>query len=142
MAGILYLVIIACGIFSEGIVRTGVIVPGDAASTAANIKGSELLFRLGFVSDLVMVLADIGIALVFYLMMKRVSKPISMLSAVFRFAQAIIIAMNLMNHFGVILVMNNSGLIQAFDTEQINNTILFLLEAHTYGYLLSGYFLE
>ena len=140
IAGILYLVIIVCGIFSEGVVRSGLIVPGDAAATAASISESQLLFRFGFAGDLIMVLADIAIALVFYLMLKQVNKPLSQLAALFRFAQAIIIGVNLLNHFAVILVMNNSGITQSFNGEQVNSIISFFLEAHTYGYLLSGVF--
>ena len=139
-AGVLYLVIIVCGIFSEGVVRSGLIVHGDAAATAANIEQSQLLFRFGFAGDLIMVLADIAIALVFYLMLKQVNKPLSALAAMFRLSQAIIIGINLLNHFAVIIVVNNADVAQSFDGNQVNSIISFFLEAHSYGYLLSGVF--
>ncbi len=140
IAGVLYLIIIISGIFSEGVVRSGLIVNGNAQATIENITNSEMLFRLGFASDIIMVLADISIALVFYLMLKHVSKSVSLLSAMFRLAQAIIIAVNLMNHFGVILIINSGDLAGAFESSQLSSTIMFMMEAHSYGYLLSGVF--
>ena len=62
IAGLLYLIIIAAGIFAEFFVRQGLIVPGDAAETANNIMTSEMLFRAGIASDLVMIMADVAIA--------------------------------------------------------------------------------
>ncbi|MBO6525096.1 MAG: DUF4386 domain-containing protein [Balneolaceae bacterium] len=140
IAGILYLIIIVSGVFSEGIVRSSLVIDGNAKATVENITNAELLFRMGFVSDIIMVLADISIALVFYLMLKQVNKPISLLAATFRLAQAIIIGVNLMNHFGVILVINSTDLATAFNSEQLSSTVMIMMEAHSYGYLLSGVF--
>ena len=53
IAGSLYLIVAACGSFAELFVRSRIVVPGDAASTADNIRASATLFRFGFVSDLV-----------------------------------------------------------------------------------------
>ena len=61
-AGLLYLVIIVCAGFAEGAVRSSLVVPGDAAATAANIRGSEMLFRAGFVADLVAFLSDLVVS--------------------------------------------------------------------------------
>ena len=47
IAGLLYLIIIVCAGFSEGYVRSNLIVPGDATATANNIVASEWLFRIG-----------------------------------------------------------------------------------------------
>jgi hypothetical protein len=45
IGGVLYLINILCGIFGEIIVRGHLVVPGNAAVTAQNVLGSELLFR-------------------------------------------------------------------------------------------------
>ena len=63
-AGVLYLIIIISGLFSEVFVRTGIIVPGDATTTAANIESNTFLFRIGFISDLIMVMSDVGVAFI------------------------------------------------------------------------------
>jgi len=50
VAGVLYLIVIVCAGFAEGDVRTGLIVPSDAAATADNIASSAGLYRVGFAS--------------------------------------------------------------------------------------------
>ena len=140
IAGILYLVIIVSGIFSEGVVRSGLVIHGDTQTTISNIKGAELLFRFGFTSDLIMVLADIGIALVFFWMLKPVNKSLSLTAMIFRLAQATIIAINSLIHFAVILVLNSNELNGSFASGELAGMVMFLMELHGYGYLLSGVF--
>lgn len=41
LTGIAYLAIILTGVFAEFFVRSGVVIQGDAASTAGNIAASE-----------------------------------------------------------------------------------------------------
>jgi len=55
VAGVLYLIVIVAGVSAEFFVRQRLIVPGNATATANNIMANELLFRLGFVSDLIMI---------------------------------------------------------------------------------------
>ena len=62
VAGVGYLVIIAAGILAEFVVRSRVVVPGDAAATAGNIAASEPLFRVALACDLVMLVADVVVA--------------------------------------------------------------------------------
>ena len=50
IAGALYLTVIVGGFFAIGFVPSALVVPGDAAATAHNILGNELLYRLGLVA--------------------------------------------------------------------------------------------
>lgn len=54
IGGILYLIIIVVGIFSELFVRDKLIVSGDAAATAHNIMASEMLWRIGAAGGIAM----------------------------------------------------------------------------------------
>jgi hypothetical protein len=47
IGGVLYLIIIVLGTFNEAFVRNRIVVPGDAAATAANIRSLESLWRFG-----------------------------------------------------------------------------------------------
>ena len=139
-AGILYLIIIISGLFSEMFVRSGMIVPGDATATAANITNNSFLFRIGFISDLVMVMSDVGVALLFYLLLKPVNQGLSMLAALFRLAQATVIGINLLNFYLPLLLLDGSSYLGSFSDEQLNSLSLLFLNAHSYGYLISGVF--
>lgn len=136
LAGALYLVIIASGLFSELVVRGALIVPGDAAATAANILRADTLFRVGVVSDLVMVLADVGLAVALYVLFAPVSRRLSAAAAAFRLTQAAVLALNLVHQFAALLVLRRGGALTAFDGAQLEQLALLLLEIHRYGYLL------
>jgi hypothetical protein len=53
LAGLLYLLVIALGLFAEVFVREALTVSNDAVATLNNIRTSEMRFRLGFAADLV-----------------------------------------------------------------------------------------
>ena len=80
ITGVLYLIIIGFGLFSEVFVRGSLIVHGDAAATANNILASESLFRVGFACDLVIFLCDVAVAIMLYILLRSVSKTGSLVS--------------------------------------------------------------
>ena len=133
-AGFLYLMIIVSGIFAEFFVRQSLIVPGDAATTANNIMASEWLFRLGIASDLIMIICDVALALIFYLLLKPVNNSLSLLASFFRLAQASILAINLLNLFFVLQLLSGAGYLTVFGADQLHALILLFLDAHRIGY--------
>lgn len=140
IAGLLYLLIIFCGLFSEMFVRQSLIVPGDAATTSANILSAPFLFRMGFASDLVMVICDIAVGVTFYVLLRHVSKGLALLAAFFRLAQAAIIGMNLLNHLTTLTVLQDPVYTSAMTTTQVQAQAMLLLNMHANGYLISGVF--
>jgi hypothetical protein len=98
-AGLLYLVIIVCGLFSELFVRSALIIWKDAETTAGNILASQGLFRVGLVADSVMLFADIAIAVILYLMFRPVNRPLSLTAAAFRLTEAAILGFNLLIYY-------------------------------------------
>jgi hypothetical protein len=140
LAGLLYLIIILCGMSSEIFVRSVLIVPGNAITTANNIMNNQFLFRLGFLSDLIMVICDIAIAALFYNLLKSVSKVIALLAAFFRLVQASIIGINLLNYFTPILLLSGSNYHDLISSDQLNAQIMLNLESFNIGYLISGVF--
>ena len=98
-AGVLYVIIIACGLFAEIGVRSRLIEAGDPAATARNIIDSPLLFRFGIAADIVMFIADVAIAIVLYQLLRPLGRTLSLLAAAFRITQTAIIGLNLLNMF-------------------------------------------
>jgi hypothetical protein len=141
VAGLLYLVIIICAGFSEGYVRSSLIVPGDAAATAGNILAAPWLFRVGFVSDLIAFLCDAVVAVLFYVLLKPVSRTLSMVAASLRLlAHPAIASVNLLNHFSALLLLGGADYLTAFNTDQLHALVLLFLTTHKYGYLIGGAF--
>ncbi|HEY9081299.1 DUF4386 domain-containing protein [Magnetovibrio sp.] len=133
-AGALYLVIIVCGIFSEVFVRGSLIVMDDASATATNIIASEGLFRLGFVSDTLVFLSDVALAVLFYVLLRPVNPTLSLMAAAFRLTQTAIIGLNLLNHYAALMILNGTDQLAAFNSEQLHALVLLFLNAHAHGY--------
>lgn len=133
-AGLLYLAIIVSGIFAEFFVRSSLIVRGDAASTARNITASESLFRMGIASDLVMIVSDVALALLFYVLLKPVSKSLSLLAAFFRLAQAAVLGINLLALFFVLQLLSGAEYLKVFEPSQLDAMAMLFLQGHSIGY--------
>jgi hypothetical protein len=133
-AGFLYLIIIVFGISSEVFIRSGLIVTGDASATADNILASQSLFRIGFVSDSIMLLADVAIAIIFYVLLKPVSKILSLTAAAFRLMQAAILGFNLLNYYSALLLLSGTEYLAAFEGKDLNSLAMFFLDMHSHGY--------
>ena len=139
--GFLYLIIILCAGFAEGVVRGGLVIPGDAAATAANILGSPGLFRLGFAADLVAFLCDAAVAVLLYVLLVSAGRTLALLALAFRLlAHPAIAAVNLLNHFGALLLLDGSGPMGVLPEGQREALALTALELHRVGYLVGGAF--
>jgi SAM-dependent methyltransferase len=136
VAGLGYLIIIVTGIFAEFFVRSSLIVPGDAAATANNIAASELLFRTGIASELIMLLCDVLVAVALYVLFKGVDKSLALLAAFFRLAHASIVGVNLLNTYVPLLLLGDAAYLTAFDLEQLHALVLLFLQAHSFGYVI------
>ncbi|BBO91484.1 DUF4386 domain-containing protein [Desulfosarcina ovata] len=134
IAGLLYLIIIVFGIFSEVFVRGSLIVTGDAAATVTNILASEWMFRIGFAADAIMLLSDVAIAVLFYVLLKPVSRLLSLAAAAFRMTQAAVLGINLLNYYAALLLLNDSGSTAAFETDQLHALVMLFLDMHRHGY--------
>lgn len=80
VAGLLYLAIIAGGLFAEAFVRGALVVPGDPASTAANILEQESLYRFGFAVHLAYLVCAVAVSVILYDMLRRVGPGLALLA--------------------------------------------------------------
>jgi len=85
-------------------------------------------------------MSDVGVALLFYLLLKPVNQGLSMLAAFFRLAQATVIGINLLNFYLPLLLLGDANYLSSFSGEQLNSLSLLFLNAHSYGYLISSVF--
>jgi hypothetical protein len=134
IAGVLYLINIACGIFGEIFVRGHLVVAGDAATTAHRIMSSEFLFRCGIAGDLIMHITDVPMAVIFYVLLRPVSKDLSLLSALFGMLQTAILCANKLNLVTVLLLLGGTSSLKAFDQNQLQALASLSLSLHAYGF--------
>ena len=137
IGGVLYLIIIVAGIFAEIFVRGKLIVSGDATATANNIKASELLFRIGFVAGLIMLVCDVILTLIFYILLRPISRDISLLAAFFRLVSIAVLGINLLNHFAALFPLGGADYLKVLEPHQLHALAYLSLKSHESGYNIS-----
>ena len=139
-AGMLYLIIvigsILGGVFSEMYIQSN--LAGGVAE--ASMKMPDWFYRVGFAIYLLVYLSDMATALVLYILLKPVNNGLALLAAFFRFAEAVILGINLLNHYAAFLILSGADYLTVFDPGQLEGTVLFLLDAHRSGYLIGQVF--
>jgi hypothetical protein len=133
MAGFLYLIAFMAGIFAELYVRDSLVVPGDAATTVANILASETLFRLGFVVSLIRQVVLILLALVLYILFQSVNKNQALLMVVLVLVSVPISMVSLQNQSAVLSLLNGAGYLKVFTAEQLQAQVMYLLDLQILG---------
>ncbi|MDP5347865.1 MAG: DUF4386 domain-containing protein [Paracoccaceae bacterium] len=91
LAGLLYLVIIMCGLWAEGYVRGTLVLPADAEATARNLVQHEALFRMGLLADTVMALADVAVGVLLFGLLAPLGRDLALAALAMRLVQAAII---------------------------------------------------
>ena len=140
IAGVLILVMSPFALFSMQYVPSNLIVPGDATTTANNIVSSEGLFRLGIVGDSVVFLIEIVLVVMLYILLKPVSKTLSLVAAFFRLAMTIVQGINLIYNFTVLLLLSGADYLTVFRTDQLHALVLLFLNVHEYVTHIWGLF--
>jgi len=106
LAGFLWLMMIVFGLFAQIGVRDRIIAPGDAAATANVIAANAFLFRLGFVSDLAMMICYLLTPLAFFKLVSTVNKNLSILTVLFGLMGTAIGMLNLLNEYAALHVLS------------------------------------
>lgn len=139
-AGLLYLAIFVVYPLST-MVRSTLVVPGDAAATAQNIAESETLFRLGMAGEVTIFLIEIVLAAVLYALLRPVSRAISLGASLARVAEGVVMAAgNVFTSILTLVAVGGTGYLAVFSAEQQDALGLFFQEANEYVVLTWGFF--
>jgi hypothetical protein len=110
------------------VVGAPLIVPNDAAATAANILAKEPLFRLGFVADLISGLSYVGVTAFIYYLLRPVSRSLSLVGAFFGLAGVAIGGASWVIHLAPLLLLHGDSYLAAFTTNQLQAMSLAALK--------------
>jgi hypothetical protein len=136
IAGFCYLIVIGTGLFSEVFVRQTLRVSNDAWATAHNIQTNEMLFRWGFVADLINFVVGLPTILIIYFLFKRTNKLLLQLAVAFVVIQTAIIAVNLLNQISPLLILSNDTYLNTFQPNQLATLSLLSLNIQSQGYAI------
>jgi len=137
LAGFLFFILIVTGVFAEFFVRQKLFVSGDSAATTQNIIDNEWLYRLGFVSDLIMSTMFFVYGYVLYLIFKSVRKHLALFLLLCAVISVAMFCQNALNQFAALEVLTNANYTETFRTEQLQGMSLLFQSLHTKGYYIN-----
>ena len=133
-AGALYLLYVIAGVFAQALISDRLVVFSDAARTASNILANQSLYRLGLTVYLVEMAGQIATAVLFYQLLKPVSRTGAMLAAAFELTGCGIKIFSRLFYFAPLLVLGGAvSYLSAFNKEQLDSISLLLLRINDNG---------
>jgi Domain of unknown function (DUF4386) len=118
-AGIGLLILTVLSVFGYIVAVKGLVTPGDAAQTAADISASDGLFRLGIVSLYLVIVLDIVVGWALYRVFSPVSKSISILAAVMRITYSGVFLVAISELVAVPRLLGNDKYLAVFSPDQL-----------------------
>lgn len=144
IAGALYLIIIAGGLFAQVAVRQPLTVGGDAAATARAIAADEQLWRTGLAVHLGYLLANVPLAFLLYELFKPVQATLARCALGFAFLCTAVEATSLVDMYVPLALAGPGGALAGLDEAQRQAIGYLALDLHTVGFgvallLFSGF---
>ncbi len=139
-AGLLFLILVITGVFAEFFVRQKLYVVNDPTATTQNIIENQWLFRLGYVSDLVMSTMFFVYGYVLYLIFKSVHKNISLFLLLCTVISVAMFCQNSLNQFSALELVTNADYSKTYTQEQLQVLSMFFQNIHIKGYYVNQIF--
>lgn len=133
IAGVLFLLSMVAGGFGEFYVPSKLIVSHDAAATAKNIIAFDSLFRWGFTGYLIEAVCDIALSLIFYVLLRPVSKNLALLAAFFGLVSTAVFAGAELFYFAASFILGGADYLKTFSPGQLNTLGLLSLKFYAFG---------
>ncbi|WP_141225171.1 DUF4386 domain-containing protein, partial [Listeria monocytogenes] len=94
---------------------------------------SENLLRSGIVSDVVIFLTEIAMAVVLYMLFRAVSKPLALIAMLSRVAQANVMALNVLCYLAILVLVGDQADLSAIANGERDSLVMALFTTHEYG---------
>lgn len=137
LGGVLYLAIIAIGIFAQVFVRNRILVAGDAMATAANLRTNEALWRWGIAAELLGMICVVVLLLVWVVLLSPVSRQLTMLAVLFDIVAHTVQVAGLMELVAVLFPLASAPYLAAFTPEQLAALARMSARGHGHGFGIS-----
>jgi hypothetical protein len=134
VGGLLYLIIIVAGIFTEIFVRDKLIVSGDATATANNIMASPFMWRIGIACDIIMHVCDVPLMVILYVLLKPVNKYLALLAMVFTLTQSAVMVASKLSLLMPLFLAANTEYLKAFELNQVHALTYLSIKMDGYGF--------
>ena len=126
----IFLILSAVGGWFGEIYVPSVMLTGDAATTAAQLRLHEGLFRLGFAAYLVEAFSDIVLAWLLYVLLRPVHRDLALLSAFFGLVSMLVFAVTKLLYFAAPMFLSGSRYLTAFPPDQADSLASLVLSLY------------
>ena len=132
MTGVVYLVYFVTAICA-GVLMKGLVVSGDAAATANNLRAHEPLFRAGMAVGLIGTALYLVVTALFYDLFKPVDRSLSLLAAFFSLVGCAVQAFGSLFQLASLVLLGGSPFLSVFTVEQLQALALLFLKLRAQG---------
>lgn len=140
IAGVLYLIVGIFGGFAVGYANPSVYVPGEAATTAANVAANPGLVRAAVLADLLQATALLFLAMVLYVLLKDVNRNAARAMVIIVAIATTIMCLNEVFQFSALLVAGDASYVAAFGAAGSDALVMLLMDMFHYGFLIAQIF--
>jgi hypothetical protein len=141
LAALLYFLNALPAPFAFLYVPSVLIMRGDAAATANNVRHSELLLRLGIAGELFSATVIIFAMIAFYRLFKAVSEKHALAMMILMLASVPISYLNVLNDLAVLTFARSPAFLAgAFEKAQLDAFVLFFYRLHNQGLVVAQIF--
>lgn len=135
-AGVGYVLLFGLAIFANFFVREGLVVSGDAQTTAANIAESNTLFRLGLAAFLAIFLIDIVVAWALHIVFRTQHHDLSLVAAWSRLVYTVLLGVAAIFFFQALAFYDSPAVADVMTTAERNTHALIGLELFNSAWLV------
>lgn len=136
IAGVAYLIIFVLAIFANFFAIEQLVVPGDAATTVANIAESEGLLRAALASFIVVFVLDVVIAWGLLIVFRQINRDWSVLQAWLRVVGATLLGASLIFLYLVLQLVGSAEYLAAFDRGPLDAQVMVYLSGFDFLWLI------
>lgn len=114
----LYLFVVAAGITGQMFIADRLVVAHDASATAANITANASLYRLGFTIFMLEMVAQTGVTMLFYDLLKPVHRSVARSAMIVGLTGCGIKAMARLFYYAPLILLGGASYLSAFEPLQ------------------------
>ena len=129
IAGVSILLMTLAAVAATDLTIGPLIVNGNATATEENIRTSEMIFRLGVLSWIIILICDVFAAWGLYEFLKPVNKGLSLMSAWLRLVYAAILGASMLNLAHILMLIDNENYVSALGNGQLGTQVLFFMDS-------------
>ena len=133
VTGAFYLITIVAGIIAQAVIAERLVNSSDASITAANIVANADLYRFGYTMYMIEMTAQVIMTMLFYELLKPVSRTASLIAAVIGVVGCGIKAFSRLFYIAPAMVLGGTQFLNTFSAEQLQSIALLFYKVNEMG---------